>query len=120
MDSIIAKGLTFTACHGVLPQEKTCAQQFVVDLILYLDLKAAGLHDDLKYSVDYSEVYEVVKNIVEGPTCNLLEALAEKIAQTLLKKFPIAEVEITLYKPQAPVKGKFDYFAVKIRRSKDK
>lgn len=119
MDSIIARGLSFSACHGVLSSEKIYPQLFKVDLELFLDLKAAGLQDDLSHSVDYDRVYHEVSKIMAGPACNLLEALAEKIAQTLLQQFPVTEVEVVVYKPEAPVEGEFDYFAVKIRRKRD-
>jgi dihydroneopterin aldolase len=55
---------------------------------------------------------------MNGPSCNLLEALAERIAQKLLQNFPLSVVDVTIYKPEAPVEGEFDYFAVKIRRRK--
>ena len=116
MDSIIARGLSFKACHGVLESEKNVPQLFQVDLELFLDLRAAGQQDDLNSTVDYDQVYQLVRDIVEGPSCNLIEALAEKIAQALLKKFPLQAVEVTVYKPEAPVTGEFQYFAVKIRR----
>jgi dihydroneopterin aldolase len=118
MDSIIARGLSFKACHGVLPGEKIDPQPFKVDAELFLDLQAAGEQDDLSLSVDYDKVYHLVRDIVEGPSCELLEALAEKIAQALLAKFPVTAVEVTVYKPQAPVAGEFDYFAVNIKRRK--
>ena len=116
MDSIIVRGLNFKACHGVLDSEKTCPQLFQVDLELFLDLQAAGQQDELNLTVDYDQVYHLVQSIFEGPTCNLIEALAEKIAQALLNKFPLRAVEVTVYKPEAPVEGEFQYFAVKIRR----
>ncbi len=116
MDSIIARGLSFKACHGVLDSEKTCPQPFRVDLELFLDLQAAGQQDELSLSVDYDQVYQLVQSIVEGLSCNLIEALAERIAQALLNKFPLRAVEVIVYKPEAPVKGEFQYFAVKIRR----
>jgi|ADurb_Total_1113_FD_contig_41_1445321_length_941_multi_1_in_0_out_0_2 dihydroneopterin aldolase len=117
MDSIIVRGLNFKACHGVLDSEKTCPQLFQVDLELFLDLQAAGQQDELNLTVDYDQVYHLVQGIVEGPSCNLIETLAEKIAQALLGKFPLEAVEVTVYKPEAPVKGEFQYFAVKIRRN---
>jgi len=117
MDSIIARGLSFQACHGVEPQEKVRAQTFIVDVEIFLDLQAAGCSDDLQLSVDYDRVYHVVRKIVEEKTYNLIEALAEDIAGQLLSTFPpVKAVEVTVYKPQAPVKGDFKYFAVKIKR----
>lgn len=116
MDKIMARGLTFTACHGVLPAEKIVPQTFQVDLDLYLDLQVAGMSDDLKDTVSYAEVYEQVSKIMEKESYNLLEALAENIAASLLFCFPLQGVEVTVYKPQAPINGKFDHFAVKIKR----
>ena len=116
MDSIIARGLSFKACHGVLDSEKINPQLFQVDLEMFLNLQAAGQQDDLNLTVDYDQVYHLVQSIIEGPSCNLIETLAGKIAQTLLENFPLTAVEVTVYKPEAPVKGEFQHFAVKIRR----
>lgn len=116
MDKIMARGLTFTACHGVLESEKVIPQTFQVDLDLYLDLQAAGLSDDIKDTVSYAEVYEQVRKIVETESYDLLEALAENIAASLLFCFPLQGVEVTVFKPHAPINGNFDYFAAKIKR----
>lgn len=116
MDRIMARGLTFKACHGVLAAEKIEPQIFKVDVDLLLDTSSAGNSDDLKDTVSYAEVFEQVRKIVENESYNLLEALAENIATALLLRFPIMGVELTVYKPNAPVDGKFDYFAVSIKR----
>ncbi len=112
----MAHGLKFRGRHGVLDSEKKQAQEFVIDLDLYLDLKKAGNTDDIKNTVDYAEVFSHVQNMVEGESYNLIESLAERIAGILLKEYPLEAVEITVYKPQAPVEGEFEFFAVKIRR----
>lgn len=66
MDKIFLRGMTFAAAHGVLPHEKEMRQRFVVDAELLLDLHAAGLHDDLAETVNYAEVYEIVRRTIEG------------------------------------------------------
>lgn len=119
MDRILAKGLRFIGCHGVLPEEKSEPQEFIVDLDLYLDLRPAGREDNLALTVDYSQVHEMVKKLVEGPSFNLLEALADNIANNILEDFSVEAVGVTVYKPQAPVEGKFDYFAVSIQRGRE-
>lgn len=116
MDKIVARGLTFNGCHGVLDFEKTEPQPFVVDLDLFLDLQPAGISDDLRDTVSYAEVFEVVRGIVENESYNLLEALAENIAAALLLRYPLSEVGVGVYKPNAPVTGKFDSFGVNIKR----
>ena len=118
MDKIIARGLTFRACHGVGAQEKLVPQTFRIDLELGLDLQTAGIIDDLASTVNYDSVYHVVESIVLVRSYNLIEALAEDIAATLLAKFArLKTVQVTVYKPEAPVQGEFEYFAVQINRS---
>jgi len=116
MDSIICKGMNFKACHGVLPEEKECPQLFTVDVEMFLHLNKAGMTDNIEDTVDYAQVYQQIKDIVENEQFQLLEALAENIAASLLMHFPLAGVKVTVYKPQAPVMGDFSYFAVKIER----
>ncbi len=117
-DKIMAKGLTFVATHGATPEEKRTPRPFVVDLDMYMDLAPAGNSDMLEKTVNYEEAYNVVKHIVETETYNLIETLAETIARTFLEVFPIDGIDVAVYKPRAPIKGQFDYFAVKIYRSR--
>lgn len=116
MDKIMGRGLRFYGCHGVLEEEKVKPQPFEVDFDLYVDLAAAGQSDDLQQTIDYGQVFEAVRRVVEEEHYQLLEALAERLAQVLLEQFSVPEVDITVYKPQAPVAGDFKYFAVKIHR----
>lgn len=118
MDKIMGRGLRFYGCHGVLEEEQLKPQLFEVDFDLYVDLTAAGQSDDLRQTVDYGQVFHTVRRVVEEEHYKLLEALAERLAQVLLEQFSIREVDITVYKPQAPVPGDFKYFAVKIHRSR--
>ncbi len=116
MDKVIIEGLRFVANHGVLPQEKLMRQPFVIDLELYLDTRKAGKSDDVRDTVDYSEIYLAVKKIMEGKSRNLLEALAEKIATVLLDNFALLGVKVRIKKPEAPVMGDFSFFGVEIER----
>ena len=71
-------------------------------------------------SVSYADVYEVVKEIVENKRFNLLEALAENIAEEVLNKFDLLKgIMVRVKKPEAPVPGIYDYFGVEIKRAKD-
>ena|SRR5690554_6938103 len=120
MDKIILKNLVFYGFHGVLDEEKSLGQKFHIDLELSLDFKKAGETDNLEGTVSYAEVYELVKEEVTQRKYNLLEALAEKIASKILLNFEkIQEVMVTIRKPEAPVPGIFDYFAVEIRRKRN-
>lgn len=120
MDSITMKGLYFYGYHGALEEERTLGQEFVVDLELFCSLKKPGLSDDLRDSINYAAVYSVVKECVEKERYNLVEALAERIADRILKEFEgIREIDIGVKKPGAPLAGNFDYVGVKLRRPSD-
>lgn len=118
MDSIILRGLVLYGCHGVLAQEKNNHQKFVVDLELFLDLKEAAASDALEATVDYGEVFQLVRGLVEDRSFNLLETLAEQICQAILARYPVEKVKIAVQKPHAPIDGEFDYFAVSIIRNR--
>ena len=80
-DTIRLAGMVFYGYHGVRPAERKRGQRFVVDLAVTRDLTAAGRSDDLGDTVSYSEIFRLVKGIVEGPPHNLLESLAGAIGR---------------------------------------
>ena len=119
MDKIMMRGLGFSGRHGLFPAERDKPQPFIIDLDLYLDLKKAGLTDDIADTVDYALVYQEVRQLVEGESYHLIEALAGRISQELLGNFPLlVAVRVTVYKPEAPIEGEFDQVAVKIYRQR--
>ncbi len=104
-DRVVLTGLTFYGYHGVNPEERVLGQRFVVDLALDLDLRPAGESDDLARTTSYSEIYRVVREVVEGPPRNLLEAVAEGIARAALDASGARAVHVRVAKPWAPIKG---------------
>jgi dihydroneopterin aldolase len=99
-DRILLEGMVFHGRHGTLPAERELGQPFVVDVELRLDLRAAGLADDLTRTVDYSEVHRQAKEIVEGPPAGLTETVAERIAVAVLEEHPPVEaVRVKVGKP---------------------
>jgi 7,8-dihydroneopterin aldolase/epimerase/oxygenase len=99
-DRILLEGMVFHGRHGVLPAERELGQPFVVDVELGLDLRPAGLSDDLAKTVDYGEVHRLAKEIVEGPPVNLTETVAERIAAAVLEEHPLVEaVRVKVAKP---------------------
>jgi len=92
--------MVFHGRHGTLPAERELGQPFVVDVELRLDLRPAGLSDDLTQTVDYGEVHKRAREIVEGPPVNLTETIAERIAATVLEEHPPVEaVRVKVVKP---------------------
>ena len=95
-------------------------EKFVIDVELFVYTKEAGKNDDLTKSVSYADVYEVIKDITENKTFDLIEALAENISQVVLDKFKLVNsIMVRVKKPEAPVNGIYDYFGVEIRRDRN-
>ncbi|MBN2651946.1 MAG: dihydroneopterin aldolase [Spirochaetales bacterium] len=119
-DKIILKNLSFYSFHGNLPEEKQLGQKFFIDLEICTNLRTAGGSDNVADTINYALAYENVKSIVENKNFNLIEALAEEIAQSTLHNFETAKgVTVRVRKPQAPVNGIFDYFEVEITRERN-
>ena len=120
-DRILLEGLAFYAYHGVRSEEKTLGQRFELDLALELDLQRAGSLDDLSLTVDYGEVYRLVREQVESTSRDTLEAVAEQVAAALLQRFPSVEaVSVRVKKPSVPLPGAhLAWAAVEINRRRD-
>ncbi len=105
-DRILLQGMIFSGFHGTLAAERELGQPFVVDIELTVDLRAAGLADDLTRSVDYSEVYQQARAIVEGPSMQLTEAVAESIAAAVLDRHSLVEaIRVRVAKPNVRLDG---------------
>lgn len=117
-DTVFLEGLRFYGYHGVNPEERVLGQWFVVDVEIAVDLRRAGQSDELGDTISYSDLYKLVRGIVEGEPKNLLEAVAEDIANNVLGKFPpVSLVSVTVRKPEAPLKGAIlDAAGVRITR----
>ncbi len=117
-DALTLTRLRFFARHGVLPAETAHGQTFEVTVRLEFPLAEAGRADDLALTVDYQQVYTVVRQVMDGPRRQLAEALAEAIAADLLGAFPRVEaVEVEVIKPHPPVAFDFAEFSARIRRT---
>lgn len=115
-DRIHLRGVEAVGHHGVLPFEKRDGQPFVVDVALTLDLSRAGASDALDDTVSYADVAADVVERITGPSFDLIERLAEVIADDVLARPLVDAVEVTVHKPQAPVGTAFTDVAVEIRR----
>lgn len=118
MDKILFHEMEFYGYHGVYPEENRIGQRFRVDLELKTDLSVAGKSDDLSDTINYADVYETVKAMVEGERYQLVEALAERIAAKLLSRFSLDAVLVRVTKPDPPIPGHYKAVAVEIERSR--
>lgn len=115
-DRISLLGVRARGVHGVLAEEKRDGQDFVVDVVLHLDLAPAGTTDDLALTINYAEVGADVVARIEGPSLDLIESLAEQIAGDALARPGVHTVEVTVHKPSAPVGVPFGDVAVTLVR----
>ena len=117
MDKISLQQMEFFGYHGVIPEENRLGQRFVVDLDCHMDLVRAGSSDRVEDTVNYSELYKSVKEIVEGKPVQLIETLAAHIASAVLDGYTkVNEVTVRVTKPHPPFDIHFDGVYVEISR----
>jgi dihydroneopterin aldolase len=116
VDKITLRGLSVRGHHGVFPHERESGQTFVVDLVLGVDTSAAAAADDLARTVHYGVIAEQVAAVVAGEPVDLIETLAQRIADTCLGHETVEEVEVTVHKPEAPITVPFEDVTVTITR----
>jgi len=114
--TIELRGLELFGHHGVLPDERERGQRFLVDVRLEPADRRAEVSDDIGDAVDYRDVVEVVREVFEGRTFQLLEALAGALADALLARLPLTWVEVSVRKPDVVLERSVDYAAVTVER----
>ena len=117
-DRITLTGLRASTFHGVFEHERVNGQVFVLDVVVHLSLADAGSSDELAQTIHYGELAEAVVAAVERDPVDLIETVAERIADLVLE-YPRAElVEVTVHKPSAPITVPFDDVSVAITRER--
>jgi len=116
-DNIVLQGVSARGNHGVLDFEKRDGQVFLVDVMISADLERAGRTDDLAATVNYAEVAADVVARITGPSFDLIERLAEVIADDVLRHDLVDAVEVVVHKPQAPVGQPFTDVQVRVERA---
>ncbi len=115
-DRIVLTGLRVFGRHGVLPQERRDGQDFLVDAVLHLDLRAAAASDDVRDTVHYGELAGRLAAVVGGEPVRLLETLAERLAEVCLADPRVRSAQVTVHKPSAPIPLSFTDVAVSVVR----
>jgi 7,8-dihydroneopterin aldolase/epimerase/oxygenase len=118
VDRIALTGLEIFAYHGALPHERELGQRFVVDVALGLDLEPAARSDALVDTVDYGRLAARVAATATEDPCDLIEAVAGRIADVCLDDHRVQTVEVTVHKPHAPLPVVAREVAVTLRRSR--
>ena len=118
MDIINIVDLEVYAYHGVLPEEKEKGQFFYVSATLCTDTRKAGMSDNLNYTINYGTVSEFINSFMKKNTYNLIETVAEQLAQAILLEFEgIESIILEIKKPSAPINLTFNTVSVTIERN---
>jgi 7,8-dihydroneopterin aldolase/epimerase/oxygenase len=118
LDRIAVRGLRAHARHGVYAVEREQGQIFRADAVLEIDTAPAAASDDLTRTVNYAELAQRLHAVLGGEPVNLLETLAQRLADVCLAYDLVEAVEITVHKPEADLGVPFDDVTVTIRRRK--
>ncbi len=117
-DRIEVRGLRAHGRHGVLPEERLAGQVFIIDALLDVDTGPAAASDDLADTVDYAATAHRLAAVVSGEPVELIETLAQRLADVCLADGKVSAVEIVVHKPDAPVGLPVADVVVRIRRER--
>jgi 7,8-dihydroneopterin aldolase/epimerase/oxygenase len=117
-DVIQLTGLKARGHHGVHDFERAEGQDFLVDVVLEVDLRAAAASDDVRDTVHYGELADALVAVLTGEPVNLIETLAARLAEVCLSDRRVGAATVTVHKPQAPIRHTFADVAVTIRRTR--
>lgn len=117
-DRIELTGLRVRGFHGVYPQERRDGQDFLVDVVLELDLAVPAASDDVADTVHYGELAEALAAVIAGEPVDLLETLAARLMGVCLADPRVDAATVTVHKPQAPIPLSFADVSVTIRRTR--
>lgn len=105
-------GIHCYAFHGCMPEEKKTGGKYKVDVIIYYDFENAADTDELKDTVDYCIVYNIVQKEMNIPT-KLIETVAKKIALNIKSYYPETEkIQVRVTKISPPINGLIDSVSV--------
>ena len=117
MDKIVLSGLEFFGRHGVFAEEGKLGGRFIVDVEMFADLAGVLRLED---TVNYAAVFEIVKLEATERRYDLIEALANQVAVSILEEHTkLARVIVRVHKPHAPIPGVFRDVVVEVDRHRD-
>lgn len=117
-DELSVTGVECFAHHGVFDFERREGQVFVVDLVLGIDTRPAAASDDLADTVNYGTLVADVKAAVERDPVDLIETVAQRIADVCLSDTRVEWARVTLHKPDAPIDATYSDVALTITRTR--
>jgi len=109
--------MVFHAYIGQGKFEHQMGDRFEVDVELNLNLSTAGGTDNIHDTIDVRKVYRIVEEVMTEGEIHLVEAAAERIANSLIENLGVAEIMVRVRKPNASIGGVSDGFEVEITRT---
>lgn len=119
MGTIALEGLSFFAHHGYYPQEREVGNRFRVDVYLQTDFNSAAQTDELEGTINYEEVYTLVKQVMEGSKQYLLERLAQRIIDAAGVKYSkeLKWMRVRISKLNPPIAGDIERVYVELEKT---
>ncbi len=115
-DWIRLHDLRYQTCHGVLPHERVIPQEFRVDVEIAVNTYQAAQNDDLQYTVNYADVVTTITQVMQGEPMNLIETLAQRLADAILIFPRVVKVGVRVKKMAPPLSHTLRYVEVEIWR----
>ena len=100
-DRVLIEGLTVLTTIGVYEWEKTIKQKLILDLEISWDNQPAGESDDVTLCLDYFLVSQSITNFIQSTQFELIECVAERVAQLVIQKFSVQWLKVKVSKPGA-------------------
>ncbi len=117
-DAILLEGIQVPAALGVTAAERAMRRPVLLDLEVGLDLDRAGRTDRIRDTVHYAEIYRIATDVASNHEHKLVEALGQRIASTVLDKFDVDWITVTVRKVK-PISGVLDTCGIRITRRRD-
>ncbi len=101
MDKIYIRDLALRCIIGIYPEERDKKQDVLINITMDTDFTRAAETDDIEATVDYKDIKQQVVSFVEKSSLNLIETMAERIAEICLKEDRVQQVTVCVDKPSA-------------------
>ncbi|MGH0031559.1 MAG: dihydroneopterin aldolase [Myxococcota bacterium] len=117
-DVILLEGIQVPAALGVTAAERRVRRPVTLDVELARDLREAGRSDNIRHTIHYKRVFEIVEDVAGNQQHKLVEALGDRIARAVLEKFDADAVTVTVRKP-TPIAGVLRYAGARVTRTRE-
>ena len=114
-DTILLEGIEIPAALGVTAAERRMRRPVRLDVEVGRDLRAAGRSDQIRHTLHYQRVFDVIAEVAGKREHKLVEALGERIAEAVLSEFAADWVSVTVRKPK-PIAGVLEHAGIRITR----